>query len=76
MDFFFNKAPSTLLKRCNSLARLVNHLNKAGGCCPFTEQDLYEFLRFEKSGGAPASRLKALLESLNFCRRVLGVYKI
>ena len=40
VDIFFNKALSTLLKQCNSLARLVNHLNKAGGCFPCTEQEL------------------------------------
>lgn len=34
VDIMHNKAPSTLLKRCNSLSRLVNWLNENGSSFP------------------------------------------
>ena len=42
VDLFYNKSPSTLLKRCNSLGRLVNCLNLKGKVFPCQEYELYE----------------------------------
>ena len=73
VDIFYNKAPSTLFKRVNSLGRLTNYLLKAGSFFPCNESQLYEFLCKERDLGAPASRLKATIEAIVFCRHVLGI---
>ena len=73
VDIFYNKAPSTLYKRVNSLGRLTKFLNETGSIFPCTEDELYSFLCKERSNGAPPSRLKAVMEALAFCRHVLGI---
>ena len=73
MDVFYNKSPSTLVKRCNSLARLVNHMNSEDVHFPCSEEYLYRYLCTERENGVKSSRLKALIEALTFCRHVLGL---
>ena len=76
VDVFFNKAPATLLKRCNSLGRLCNFLKDDNKLFPCNESTLYQFLSYEKSKGSPASRLKGVLEALTFVRHMLGIEKL
>lgn len=73
VDLFFNKSPSTLLKRCNSLARLTNHLAASDETFPCSESQLYLFLCSERDNGAPSSRLSSLMQALTFSRHVLGM---
>ena len=73
VDILYNKAPSTLLKRCNSLGRLVNDLHKQGCNFPCTEDELYGHLTRQREAGAPPSRLKSLLEAITFVRHIFGV---
>ena len=73
VDVLHNRAPSTLLKRCNSVSRLVNDLQKNQIDFPCTENELYEYLCSHRDSGAPRSRLKSLLEALTFVRHVFGV---
>ena len=73
VDVFYNKAPQTLMKRVNSLAKLCHSLHGLGVRFPCNEEEFYLFLKGEASRKAPASRLKAFFESLVFCRHVLGV---
>ena len=73
VDVFYNKAPQTLLKRVNSLAKLCSTLQAQGIAFPCTEEQFYFFLKHETELKAPASRLKAFFESIVFSRHVLGV---
>ena len=73
VDILHNKAPATLLKRCNSISRLVNDLHKHGHDFPCTEEMLYDHMCRQREAGAPHSRLKSLLESVTFVRHVFGV---
>ena len=76
VDIFFNKSASTLLKRCNSLARLTTFLRNAELTFPCDESQLYMFLCNERDQGAPASRLTSLMQAVTFCRHVLGVEEL
>ena len=73
VDVLHNKAPNTLLKRCNSLSKLVNDMNSNGLQFPCDEEYLYAYLKVQQSSGAPASRLKSLLEALSFCKHIFGI---
>lgn len=73
VDIFYNKAPSTLMKRCRSLSRMANYFVDRGRIFPCHESDVYEFMRVERSQGAPPTRLKGYMEALTFARHVLGV---
>ena len=73
VDIFYNKAPSTLMKRARSLARVTNYFNDRGLSFPCTEPQMYTHLCEERDGGAPGSRLKGVLEAVVFSRHVLGV---
>ena len=73
VDIFYNKAPSTLMKRARSLARVTNYFNDRGLSFPCTEPQMYTYLCEERDGGAPGSRLKGILEEVVFSRHVLGV---
>ena len=73
VDVLHNKAPATLLKRCNSISRLVNDLHRHGCKFPCTEDELYEYLCRQRESGAPCSRLKSLLEAVTFVRHMFGV---
>ena len=76
VDIFYNKSPSTLLKRANSLGRVVNHLALRQELFPCDEPALYEYLVAQRHEGAPATRLKAVLEACRFARHVLGVQEL
>ena len=73
MDVFYNKAPQTILKRCNSLAKLCAFFHQHDVTFPCSEDQFYDLLRCEVDAKAPSSRLKAYFEALVFCRYVLGV---
>ena len=68
VDVMRNKSPATLLKRCNSVSRLVNWLS-----FPCTENELYDHLCAQRNLNVPVSRMKSLLEAVAFTRFVLGV---
>eukprot|EP00435_Cladocopium_sp_Y103_P030804 s3354_g7.t1 len=72
-DIFSVKAPSTLIKRANSLQRFLGFLDNNGIGFPGTEGDLYRFFCLERNSGCPASRLQAVVESIRFTEHVLGV---
>ena len=73
VDVFYNKAPQTILKRCNSLAKLCAFFHQHDVTFPCSEDQFYDLLRCEVDAKAPSSRLKAYFEALVFCRYVLGV---
>ena len=73
VDVLHNKAPSTLLKRCSSISRLVNDLMSHGAFFPCTEDELYQHLCAQRSLGAKPSRLKSLLEAVTFVRHVFNM---
>ena len=70
VDILHHKAPGTLLKRCNSISRLVNDLHAHELEFPCSESELYDHLCRQRILGAPASRLKSLLEAVTFVRHV------
>eukprot|EP00435_Cladocopium_sp_Y103_P067691 s116_g30.t1 len=72
-DIFSVKAPSTLIKRANSLQRYLGFLDNQGMNFPGTEEGLYRFFCLERETGCPASRLQAVVESIRFTEHVLGV---
>ena len=72
VDVFYNKAPQTLLKRANSMAKLCGQLKEKNIQFPCTEEQFYAFLRSEVSAKAPSSRLRSFFEAIVFCRFVLG----
>ena len=76
VDVFFNKAPSTLLKRCYGLTKICSFLKNNGLSFPCSESDFYNFMCHERTNGAPSSRLKSCLESLVFCRHMLGITEL
>ena len=73
VDILHNKAPATLLKRCNSISRLVNDLHQHEQSFPCSEDELYDHLCRQREAGAPCSRLKSLLEAVTFVRHIFGV---
>ena len=72
VDVFYNKAPQTILKRCNSLAKLCGLLRQKDLPFPCSEDQFYSLLRVEVDAKAPSSRLKAYFEALVFCRTSWG----
>ncbi len=71
VDIFYNKAPSTLMKRCRGLARITNYFIDRGMSFPCSEDHFYSFLNVERNNNAPPSRLKGIFEALVFARHVL-----
>ena len=76
VDVFFNKAPSTLLKRCYGMTKIRSFLKLKAVCFPCDEQNIYDFMCHQRNEGAPSSRLKSCFESLVFCRRMLGITEL
>ena len=76
VDVLHNKAPSTLLKRCGSIARLVNDLTKHGQTFPCSEPELYEHLCRHRDLGVKKSRLKSLLEAVTFVRHIFNIVSL
>ena len=73
VDIFYNKAPSTLMKRCRGLARITNYFVDRGMTFPCSEDQFYSYLNVERNNNSPPSRLKGIFEALVFSRHVLGV---
>ena len=73
VDIFYNKAPSTLMKRCRGLARITNYFVDRGMPFPCSEDQFYSYLNVERNNNSPPSRLKGIFEALVFSRHVLGV---
>lgn len=72
-DVFRNKAPSTLLKRANSIKRLCVFLGELGLYFPCSETLLYTFVCDLRDNGFPASRAKGVLEAIAFIRHTMGI---
>eukprot|EP00435_Cladocopium_sp_Y103_P050198 s108_g15.t1 len=70
-DLFRGKAPATLLKRARALEKLCSYFGI--GAFPVSEGDLYRFFQYERSNGAPPSRLRSFIEAMSFCFHVLGM---
>lgn len=72
-NLLWKKAPSTLVKRVNSLFRYLKHLQECGVDFPGTESDLYQFLILQQDAMVSSARLQGVIEALNFCQRVLDI---
>eukprot|EP00438_Fugacium_kawagutii_P023003 Skav205111 [mRNA] locus=scaffold1864:7135:8145:+ [translate_table: standard] len=72
-DVFRNKAPSTLIKRANSIKKLCTYLGELGLYFPCSESMLYTFLCELRDSGFPASRAKGVLEAVAFVRHTMGI---
>ena len=74
-DWLHSKAPGTLLKRVNALLRYHRAVGWGDALqgLPYDEEKLYNYLADSRSGGAKASQLKALRESLIFVRHVFSL---
>ena len=73
VDIFYNKAPSTLMKRCRGLARITNYFVDRGMPFPCSEDQFYSYHNVERNNNSPPSRLKGIFEALVFSRHVLSV---
>ena len=69
-DYFNGKAPSTLVKRANSMLFLMESGRSIGLMFPYNEPDFYHLLKTLKAAGTSTSRLKGVLEAVAFCRFV------
>ena len=74
---FSGRAPVTIRKRGAAILRLCDHLEQdALEPFPMKEITFYRFLCREESMGAPASRLKGMIQAVAFCRHVLDVVEL
>ncbi|CAL1150630.1 unnamed protein product [Cladocopium goreaui] len=67
-DYLSGKAPSTLVKRANSMVFLHTTLQQLGFFWPVGEPDVYRIIKTLHSSGNSTSRLKSILEAITFCR--------
>jgi hypothetical protein len=67
-DYLSGKAPSTLVKRANSMVFLHTTLQQLGFFWPVGEPDMYRIIKTLHSSGNSTSRLKSILEAITFCR--------
>ena len=67
-DYLSGKAPSTLVKRANSMVFLHTTLQQLGFFWPVDEPDMYRIIKTLHSSGNSTSRLKSILEAITFCR--------
>ena len=74
--YLSGKAPSTLVKRANSVIFVMEQGHKLGYFFPYTEPELYSLLKTLKSSGFTSSRLKGVLEALTLCRHVFNLDEI
>ena len=72
-DCMARKAPSTMLKRANSLLRLTGVCSKEGLAMVIAESDLYQLLRDIKGSGASLSQIRGIMEAVTFCRYVFSM---
>ena len=75
-DLFYKKAPQTLLKRCHSFLRFVEHLKDTGQVFPGSEQGFYAFLCSLKDAGVATSTVQSIVQSLNFAQHVVGLVEL
>ena len=67
-DYLPRKAPSTLVKRANSMAFFHTTLQQLGFFWPVGESDMYRIIKTLHSSGNSTSRLKSILGAITFCR--------
>ena len=67
-DYLARKAPSTCLKRANSMLRLNRRAAGSSLVMPIREPELYQVLRDAKAGGASLSELRCIMEAVTFVR--------
>ena len=67
-DYLSRKAPSTLVKRANSMVFLCTTLQQLVFFWPVDESDMYRIIMTLHSSGNSTSRLKSILGAITFCR--------
>ncbi|OLP74555.1 hypothetical protein AK812_SmicGene45867 [Symbiodinium microadriaticum] len=72
-DYLARKAPSTCVKRANSMLRLNKYAASEKLRMPIPEAELYHLLRSGKAGGASLSELRCIMEALTFVRFTFDV---
>ena len=72
-DYLARKAPSTCVKRANSILRLNKYAASEKLRMPIPEAELYHLLRRGKAGGASLSELRCIMEALTFVRFTFDV---
>ena len=75
-DLFAKKAPSTLVKRANSVFGIVAGLADIGAVFPCDESAFYAFLTRGRADGSSAAKRKSFMESVAFCHYVLGIQEL
>ena len=77
LDIFAARSPYTWRKRALALMHICDYL-ELHWCpaFPILEKDMYAFLCYERDSGAPSSRLKGYMQSINFCRFVLDLKEL
>ena len=74
LDIFAARSPYTLRKRALAVMRICDYLEEnVLDRFPISERNMYAFLCSERNSGAPASRLKGLMQAITFCRFVLDL---
>ena len=73
---FAGRAPVTIKKRGYSVMRLCDYLESRGRLFPCSESLFYDFLCSEQNGGAPQSRLKGYMQSMNFVQHVMSLNEL
>ena len=73
---FAGRSPITVRKRGYSIMRLCDYLDDLSEPFPCSEQVFYNFLCAEQFKGAPQSRLKGYMQSVNFVRYVMSVTEL
>ena len=74
--YLSGKAPSTLVKRANSVIFILEEGHKLGYFFPYTEREFYSLLKTLSAAGFKSSRLKGVLEALTLCRHVFNLDEI
>ena len=72
-DYLARKAPSTCLKRANSMLVLNRRAAGSSLAMPIREPELYQVLRDAKAGGASLSELRGIMEAVTFVRYTFDV---
>ena len=72
----YKKAPQTLLKRCHSFLRFVDHLKVSEQGFPGSEQGSYAFLCNLRDAGVTTSTVQSIVQALNFAQHVIGLKEL
>eukprot|EP00435_Cladocopium_sp_Y103_P070357 s116_g35.t1 len=73
---FAGRSPITIRKRGYSIMRICDYLDGRDLLFPCVESVFYDFLCSEQLGGAPQSRMKGYMQSVNFVRHVMAVHEL